>query len=71
MNNDGTPSASYRYRKLREISKSVRIGTNIVKNKTNSKKNNYTTEYQLRKDAEEKKVIDEINRQNLYSDYGV
>ena len=71
MINDGSPLASYRYRKLREISKAIRIGTTIVKNKTNSRKNNYTTEYQLRKNTEEKRVIDEINRQNLYSDYGV
>lgn len=64
------PKASYRYRKLREISKAIRIGTN-VKSTTNSRKNPYDTEYEMRKEISEKKVIDEINRLNLTSDYGV
>ena len=68
MNN--IPKASYRYRKLREISKAIRIGTN-VKSTTNSRKNPYDTEYEMRKEISEKKVIHEINILNLTSDYGV
>lgn len=64
------PRADYRYRKLREISKAIRIGTNI-KSTTNSRKNPYDTEYEMRKEISEKKVIDKINRLNLTSDYGV
>lgn len=65
-----SPIASYNFRKNSEARKARKIGT-TVKRTTNSRKVPYTTEYELRRDIKEKQVIDEINRQNLYSDYGV
>lgn len=68
--NDLSPIASYNFRKYQEDRKARKMGTS-VKVTTNSRKVPYTTEYELRRDIKEKQVIDEINRQNLYSDYGV
>lgn len=68
--NDSSPIASYNFRKNQEIRKGKKMGTSVNRT-TNSRKVPYTTEYELRRDIKEKQVIDEINRQNLYSDYGV
>lgn len=64
------PSCTYEYRRLKELVRKRKMGTNIIKT-TNSRKTPYTDAYNLRKDTEEKKVINEINRLNLYSDYNV
>lgn len=64
------PRSNYKFRKVLERARAKRIGTGIIQT-TNSRKTPYTSEYDLRKNIKEKQVIDEINRQNLYSDYGV
>ncbi len=64
------PMCSVRFRYLRELIKAKKIGSTI-KSTTNSRKVPYTTAYERNKEKEEKKVIDEINRLNLTSDYGV
>ena len=64
------PMCSVTFRKLKEIVKGSKIGTS-VKTTTDSRKVPYTTMYELHRETEEKKVIDEINRLNLTSDYGV
>jgi hypothetical protein len=65
MDNSGT-----KYKMRRELIRKRIIGTNI-KTTTNSRKVPYTTLYELNKDISEKKIIDEINRLNMNSDYGV
>ena len=64
------PRASYKFRRIKELIRAKEIGT-TVKSTTNSRKTNYTTEYEAERDIEEKSVIDEINRLNMTSDYGV
>lgn len=64
------PQSSYKYRLIRELIKAKKIGTYIERT-TNSRKVPYTNMYELRKEKQEKKVINEINRLNLNSDYGV
>lgn len=64
------PMSSVTFRRLKEIVKGEKIGTS-VKTTTDSRKVPFTTSYELHKETEEKKVIDEINRLNLTSDYGV
>ena len=64
------PRSDYGFRKYQERKRARKMGTSI-KQTTNSRKVIYTTEYDLQRDINEKKVIDEINRQNMYSDYGV
>ena len=64
------PRSIYYFRKFQERKRAARMGT-TVKQTTNTRKVPYTTEYELQRDVTEKKIIDEINRQNLYSDYGV
>lgn len=63
-------NTGYSYKITREIIRKKIIGTNI-KTTTNSRKVPYTTLYELHKDISEKRIIDEINRQNMMSDYGV
>jgi hypothetical protein len=67
---DYEPRSSYDFRKKQETDRAIRMGTTI-KQTTNSRKVPYTTEYELSRDIKDKEIIDEINRQNLYSDYGV
>lgn len=67
---DYEPRSSYDFRKKQETYRAIRMGTTITQT-TNSRKVPYTTEYELSRDIKEKEIIDEINRQNLYSDYGV
>jgi hypothetical protein len=64
------PEADYNFRKDAEEQRANNIGTNITQT-TNSRKVPYTTDYDMRKEIEHISIIDEINRQNLYSDYGV
>ena len=64
------PMSSVNYRTLKELIRGIKIGTTI-KTTTNSRKVPYTTEYELKRETKQKKVIDEINRLNLTSDYGV
>ena len=70
MDRPTEPMCDVNFRKLKEIVRASKIGTTI-KTTTNSRKVPYTTEYELMKETDEKKVIDEINRLNLSSDYGV
>ena len=64
------PMCSVTFRKLKETVKGEKIGTS-VKTTTDSRKVPFTSQYELMKETEEKKVIDEINRLNLSTDYGV
>lgn len=64
------PEPDYNFRKDAEEQRANNIGTNITQT-TNSRKVPYTTDYDMRKEIEHISIIDEINRQNLYSDYGV
>ena len=64
------PRSDYNFRLYQERRRARKIGTTI-KQTTNTRKVPYITEYELQRDINEKKIIDEINRQNLYSDYGV
>jgi len=64
------PLPSYKFRKRQERRRAIKIGTSI-KRTTNTRKVPYTTDYELQRDIKEKEIIDEINRQNLNSDYGV
>ena len=67
---DYEPKCDVKFRLLKELIRANKIGTTI-KTTTNSRKTPYTTAYELYKETEEKKLIDEINRLNLNSDYGV
>jgi hypothetical protein len=64
------PRSDYDFRKEQERKRAKKIGTSI-RTTTNSRKVPYTSEYELRRNLKETEIIDEINRQNLYSDYGV
>lgn len=64
------PKCSVNFRILKELVRARGIGTSI-KQTTNSRKVPYTSYYEQQREIKEKKVIDEINRQNLTSDYGV
>ena len=46
------------------------LKTNVTRS-TGFRKNKYTSQYELEQETAEKKLIDEINRRNLTSDYGV
>lgn len=64
------PEPTYKYKKFRELSKAIRIGTSI-KSTTNSRKVKYNTDYELNKQLSEKNIVNEINRLSMTSDYGV
>lgn len=67
---DYEPKSSVTFRSLKELVRARKIGT-YIKSTTNSRKVPYNSAYELRKETEEKSVINEINRLNLTSDYGV
>lgn len=67
---DYGPLPSYVFRRRMERIKAAKIGTTI-KQTTNSRKVPYTTAYELQRSMNETRIIDEINRQNMTSDYGV
>ena len=64
------PRSDYEFRRYQERKRAKKIGTSI-KQTTNSRKVPYTTDYELEINKKETEVVDEINRQNLSSDYGV
>lgn len=61
---------AYSFLIYEEQKKATKMKT-FVKSSTSSRKVPYIREYELSKYKEEKTIIDEINRRNLTSDYGV
>lgn len=67
-NSDSKPA--YSFIKYEEYRRATKL-RNFVMKKNNKMRNSYKSQYELDQETAEKKLIDEINRQNLTSGYGV
>lgn len=68
VNKDYKPA--YSFILYEERKRAIRL-RNYVQKKNSKMKNSYKSQYELEQETAEKKLIDEINRQNLTSGYGV
>lgn len=61
---------AYSFIMYEERKRALRLKNNVIKSNRFGK-NKYTSQYELEQETAEKKILDEINRSNLTSDYGV